>query len=456
VNTTGAGGCFTSLQAAIDNATTVNGDTITVAANTGAAPAYDERVVVSKNVTIIGAGATSILDGGQQGGIGTTLTVNTGITTSVSGLVIRNGSASNVANAGTLTLTNDTITGASNGLAGQGGGINNTGVLFLVASTISNNTASFEGGAMINNGTMTLTNSTISGNQVTGMGGTSSGGVIDQGAGATVINSTISNNQSTGYFATGTAAVMANTIIAGNGPSTSADVAGNFSSGGYNLIGKADGVTTFTGTGDQTGTIAAPIDPKLGPLQSNAPGVTPTQALLTGSPALDKIPSVGGCNGANVTTDQRGVTRPQPAGGLCDIGAYEAQASVPAPTITAVSPSSGGTAGGNHVTLTGTGFQSGATVKVGANAATSVTVVNSTTITVTAPAGSAGTVSVTVTNPDSGTFTLPNAYTYGVVKTPPQPRAGGGTGGGSPPSLPGGRSSPASGGSPNPIPVPRG
>jgi len=44
--------------------------------------------------------------------------------------------------------------------------------------------------------------------------------------------------------------------------------------------------------------------------------------LLAGSPALDKIPpGVNGC-GNPVTTDQRGIVRPQGVG--CDIGAYEA------------------------------------------------------------------------------------------------------------------------------------
>ncbi|MHB8646148.1 MAG: choice-of-anchor Q domain-containing protein, partial [Thermomicrobiales bacterium] len=208
--------------------------------------------------------------------------------------------------------------------------INNAGALFLTGSTVSNNTDSFEGGGIINNGSMTITNSTISGNQVTGVGGSASGGVIDQGMGATVINSTITNNTPVGYASFSTESFK-NTIVANNGPPTSADLSGTFTSGGYNLIGKADGATGFTGTGDQTGTIALPLDPKLGPLQLNAPGVTPTQALLTGSPAIDQIPHTGGCNNAGVMTDQRGVARPQPAGSKCDIGAYEVLAAPPAP-----------------------------------------------------------------------------------------------------------------------------
>jgi hypothetical protein len=62
-------------------------------------------------------------------------------------------------------------------------------------------------------------------------------------------------------------------------------------------------------------------NPQLGPLQNNG-GPTPTQALPAGSPAVD----AGSCTdilGAQLTIDQRGVPRPQPAGGKCDIGAYE-------------------------------------------------------------------------------------------------------------------------------------
>jgi hypothetical protein len=50
-------------------------------------------------------------------------------------------------------------------------------------------------------------------------------------------------------------------------------------------------------------------------------------------------------------------------------------------TLTAVSPSSGSTAGGISVTLTGTNFVSGATVSFGGSAATSVVVVNARKIT---------------------------------------------------------------------------
>ena len=61
---------------------------------------------------------------------------------------------------------------------------------------------------------------------------------------------------------------------------------------------------------------------------------------------------------------------------------------VVAPTVSSVSPNSGPVAGGTAVTITGTNFAAGATVKFGATAATNVVVVSSTSITATTPAGS--------------------------------------------------------------------
>ncbi len=84
----------------------------------------------------------------------------------------------------------------------------------------------------------------------------------------------------------------------------------------------------------------------------------------------------------------------------------------PAPTVTSINPNTGVTTGGTAVTITGTGFISGATVTVGGTAATGVAVVNATTITASTPAHAAGAVSIVVTNTDTKTGTLANGYTY--------------------------------------------
>ena len=83
-----------------------------------------------------------------------------------------------------------------------------------------------------------------------------------------------------------------------------------------------------------------------------------------------------------------------------------------APTVAGVTPAVGPMAGGTAVTITGTGFDGGATVTIGGVAATGVTVVNATSITATTGAHAAGAVDVAVTNPDTQTGTLANGFTY--------------------------------------------
>lgn len=85
---------------------------------------------------------------------------------------------------------------------------------------------------------------------------------------------------------------------------------------------------------------------------------------------------------------------------------------VNAPTLTTVAPTYGPIAGDTVLTLTGTGFTSGATVNVGASACTNVNVVSSTQINCLSPSGSLGTVDVTVTRTDTQSVTKTAAYTY--------------------------------------------
>lgn len=83
----------------------------------------------------------------------------------------------------------------------------------------------------------------------------------------------------------------------------------------------------------------------------------------------------------------------------------------PPPTIVAISPTAGSTAGGTTVTITGTGFQPGASVNAGGTAA-NATVANSTSITATMPAHAEGVVDLAVTNPGGLTGRLPGAFRY--------------------------------------------
>src|SRR5216684_3003921 len=81
-------------------------------------------------------------------------------------------------------------------------------------------------------------------------------------------------------------------------------------------------------------------------------------------------------------------------------------------TGTAANSGSGTTSGGTAVTITGTGFLTGATLKLGGTTATNVTVTSSSTMTATTAAHTAGTVDVVATNTDSQSGTLSSGYTY--------------------------------------------
>src|SRR5439155_24678389 len=154
---------------------------------------------------------------------------------------------------GTLTLNHSTISGNS---SYGGGGICNSGAVFITNSTVSGNTVTVRngGGGLYNvYGTLTLTNSTVSGNTVNGTVN-SRGGAIENWGTLTLTNSTISGNAANGGFTFGGVynydgvghVSIRNTIIANN-TGASPDVYGRFNSQDYNLIGNTTGAT-FTGT----------------------------------------------------------------------------------------------------------------------------------------------------------------------------------------------------------------
>lgn len=82
------------------------------------------------------------------------------------------------------------------------------------------------------------------------------------------------------------------------------------------------------------------------------------------------------------------------------------------PVVTALDPPAGSSEGGTLVTVSGTGFQSGATVTFGSTPATGVQFVAPDQLTATTPAHAAGAVDVTVTNPDGQASTLTGGFTY--------------------------------------------
>jgi predicted outer membrane repeat protein len=268
---------------------------------------------------------------------------------------------------GPLTLTNSVVTGNSSTLTG--GGVSALGALSsltMVNSTVSNNTAATGGGGIETAGTAILTNSTISGNHsdaggagisavggVTLTGSTVSGNTAIAGGGGiasptlSATNSTISGNTAGvaggGGFTTGTATLTYATVVQNSAPTGANVIATSLTSfasvlalpggGGANCVVTSPTSQGFNFSDDNSCGLALATDrqtgnPALGPLAGNG-GPTQTRLPAEGSPLIDAIPlascQAGGAVG--ITTDQRGVVRPQGRG--CDIGAVEVAVVVP-------------------------------------------------------------------------------------------------------------------------------
>ncbi len=102
--------------------------------------------------------------------------------------------------------------------------------------------------------------------------------------------------------------------------------------------------------------------------------------------------------------------------------AFTYAASVPPPTISSVTPSSGPTSGGTSITISGSGFMIGANVFVGGSQATMISVPSSTRITAVTPAHAAGAADIVVINDDDQMGTLASGFTY--AAPPPVPQFG--------------------------------
>ena len=194
-----------------------------------------------------------------------------------------------IENADTMTVSNSTLLGNS---AEDGGGIGNVGTVTVINSTLSGNSADKDGGGIYNEGTATVSNNTLSSNSADEDGG----GIYNAGAGSL----TVSNS------------IIANSINGG-------DCVKSFSTvndGGHNLI-EASGSNACDLQNGVNGNIVGE-DPQLGPLDHNG-GLTQTYAIDSGSPAFNR-----GNNANCPSQDQRGNLRQD---GLCDIGAYEGDAS---------------------------------------------------------------------------------------------------------------------------------
>jgi len=112
-----------------------------------------------------------------------------------------------------------------------------------------------------------------------------------------------------------------NTLVAGNQAPTSPDVEGPLISDGYNLIQDVSGAIFIPNKQHFTDvSVNALADMRIDPALSGS--LTQVLALLPGSPAIDQIP-LDACLVNGISTDQRGVKRPDGNEHTCDIGAYE-------------------------------------------------------------------------------------------------------------------------------------
>jgi hypothetical protein len=227
-----------------------------------------------------------------------------------------------------MTLANSLI---FNNLAQAGGGIISGGsgqtFVTLDSSTVDSNTASNNDGGGINmsnsSGTLSITNSTVSQNRAQG---SSAGGGIrigGPGSSANVTSTSMVNNTASSASALSSAAVNgshANIMISGTA------ISGNSSANCSTSYASSSGNSSNADSGSSCGFAYSGVVTQFGttvPIAGD--GSTPVY-----TPLANLVDKASTCSGQ--TKDQRGVFRPRPQNGTCDIGSVEVEA---APECTA-------------------------------------------------------------------------------------------------------------------------
>ena len=261
------------------------------------AAVYSANYAVILNCTFsgnIGQGGNSASGGTDSNGDG------------VSGASGGSSLGGGVYNLNTGFLTNCTFSG--NQVTGGTGGDGGTGTGTLASGGNGGNGGNAFGGGLYNAGSMAVVNCTFSGcGSVGGTNGLSGSGRFAGTDGSMGLGLGGDIAQGSGAF------LLQNSILATNsaGGNAYASSTGGITDGGYNLSSDA--------TPGLSGTSLNNTDPLLTSTLADNGGPTMTLAFLTNtSPAINKIPPSAG-----PATDQRGILRPQPQGGLSDIGAYE-------------------------------------------------------------------------------------------------------------------------------------
>ncbi len=278
----------------------------------------------------------------------------------------------------TVTMSNNTLA-LNNAVGGAGG--NGAGVFKPTTFTYGlggSGGAGSGGGLYVAAGTVTLCNDTITGNSAQGGNGGNADSQAQVASGGSA-GGTGGDGKGGGVYLTDGTTNLANTLIANNtvtagaggagvanhangasGTPSAPDVSGNASSSDHDLVGDGSGSNLINLTnGDQVGSPASPIDPKLDPLglRSNG-GPTDTVLLEPGSPAFE----AGDSSAAGLlATDQRGYARI--VGDAVDIGAYETGAVAAATDLSVTGTASPSVLPGGLITYTLTVTNSGATAQ---------------------------------------------------------------------------------------------
>lgn len=195
------------------------------------------------------------------------------------------------------------------------------------------------------------------------------------------------------------------------------------------VVGAADvAVTTSQGTGRLVGAFtydAPPLPALTGVAPMTGLEIGGTTVALTGTNFLaGATVTFGGMPAtAVVVNSSTSLTATTPSGqvGPCTVAVTTANGTVSVanafsyldadPTFSANSPTTGSESGGTLITLTGNNFLAPVTVTVGGVAATSVTVVDTTTVTAITPVGVAGAADIVVTTPH-GAATRTGGFTF--------------------------------------------
>lgn len=304
VNTLADSGSGSLRQALVD--VCAGGVVIFAPALTASGPATitltSGALTLTQSLTLTGPGPDLLVVSGNQAG--RVLAIATDVTATVTGLTLRDG----VSTAG-------------------GGAIDNQGALTLQYVRLAHNTSTYlaadqGGGAIYSRGPLTVSNSIFYSNTAHYGGAIFCDGIGGGMCRLELGNVTFANNAAThnggALYNVGAAGGvrLANAILWGNTALTGQQIYNNNTTpaidhsviaGGDSGSGGDSGLSAFT---DGVGNVAA--DPYL------ADSAAGDLRLLPGSPAID---AGAGCP----ADDLVGVARPQPAGGACDIGAYEAQ-----------------------------------------------------------------------------------------------------------------------------------